>query len=366
MGVEVREVIGQAPIVNIVARVRGAQPGRRLVMNGHLDTGPVVDASAWSTPPFAGAIRDGKLFGPGSADMKAGIAAFVFVLGALARVRDDLAGEVVLALVGDEGTGGHWGTRYVLANVPEASGDAMLSTDVGSPTVARFGEKGFLWLELTAAGRGTGAASKHLGVNAVERLIAAIERMRALERRGDVPADIVDAVRAASGTLGEAEAEALLQIGVSTGTIAGGSKANLVPDRASAQIDIRFPPGETLAGITERAERTIADLPGVSLRVLEGSDPTWTPPEAELVQTLLRNAASVTGRAPALAPRLGFSDARLYRERGMAAIVYGAAAHNSAGVDDHVELADLVTIHQVHALTAFDYLARRRSPRIQA
>jgi succinyl-diaminopimelate desuccinylase len=356
-GVEIREILPHGAFASVVAIVRGPRPGRRLVMNGHLDTGPVAAANAWTVPPFGGVIRDGNLYGPGSADMKAGVAALVFALRALARAREHLAGEAVLTLVGDEGGGGRWGTRWLLDNLPEATGDALLSADVGSPAVARFGEKGFVWLELTASGRATGAASKHLGANAVDRLVDALARLRALEGPGAAPPEIVAAVRDAAATVGEAEAAAILNIGVSAGLIAGGRKANMVPDRATAEVDIRFPPGERLAAIIERAERAVADVPGVGLRMLEGSDPTWTSPGAEIVRLLAGHAAGVTGRAPALAPRLGFSDSRLFRERGMDAVVYGAAARNSAGADDHVALADLEVIHRVHALTALDYLA---------
>ncbi|MFI4988968.1 MAG: M20/M25/M40 family metallo-hydrolase, partial [Alphaproteobacteria bacterium] len=132
-------VTARPPIVNLVARLAFARPGRRLVFNGHLDTFPIGDARQWSAPPLAGLVRDGRIYGRGASDMKAGLAAAVLAALLLAD-EEDLAGELVLALAGDEETGGTWGTRYLLDQRPETLGDAMLRGDAGPPHVVRFGE----------------------------------------------------------------------------------------------------------------------------------------------------------------------------------------------------------------------------------
>ena len=95
--------------------------------------------------------------------MKAGIAASVMAFELLAGCREAWNGEVVLALVGDEETGGVWGTQYLLANIEEAVGDAMINGDAGSPLVARIGEKGNLWIKVCATGVPNHGAHVHLG-----------------------------------------------------------------------------------------------------------------------------------------------------------------------------------------------------------
>ncbi|MGE3680002.1 MAG: M20/M25/M40 family metallo-hydrolase, partial [Burkholderiales bacterium] len=132
-GMEVRRVIGREPAVNLIARLAGGRPGRRLLFNGHLDTFPAGDAAAWTGSPFSARIDSGRLYGRGACDMKAGLAAALMAAKLLAADRALLAGELVLTFVSDEETGGTWGTQYVLANVPEARGDAMISADAGSP-----------------------------------------------------------------------------------------------------------------------------------------------------------------------------------------------------------------------------------------
>ena len=103
--------------------------------------------------------------------MKAGVAALVLVFVTLAEFRDAWSGDLVLTLVGDEETGGRWGTQYLLANVEEAVGDAMLNADTGSPLVVRVGEKGDVWVSLGATGVANHAAHAHLGRDAVDVLV---------------------------------------------------------------------------------------------------------------------------------------------------------------------------------------------------
>jgi succinyl-diaminopimelate desuccinylase len=95
--IEVQRLTSVAPVVNLVARLDGGLPGRRLILNGHLDTYPIGIAASWSDDPLSGAIRDGRLYGRGSADMKGGIAALVFVMKIFAEHLRPFPGELVLA-----------------------------------------------------------------------------------------------------------------------------------------------------------------------------------------------------------------------------------------------------------------------------
>ena len=164
-GIEVERYASAPHIHNLVARVRGGPPGRRLILNGHLDTFSLGDASAWSTNP-KGEERDGRVYGLGVSDMKGGLAASLFALRMLAATRGSWKGEAVLTFGGDEETMGELGTQFLLDNVPHARGDAALCADVGSPSVVRIGEKGLLWLKLRARGQSAHAAHVHRGRSA--------------------------------------------------------------------------------------------------------------------------------------------------------------------------------------------------------
>src|SRR5712671_2239679 len=168
-------------IVSIVARIRAAQPGRRLIFNGHLDTFPVGEHLGWTVPPLGGLVRDGRIYGRGVSDMKAGVACSIMAASLLAEHRDAWSGEIVLTLAGDEENMGSLGTGWMLEHVPHAKGDANICGDVGSPRVVRFGEKGLMWVEVEATGSPALGAHVHRGVNAIDRLRVALDRLKDLE-----------------------------------------------------------------------------------------------------------------------------------------------------------------------------------------
>ncbi len=360
-GIATRQVTARPPAVNLIARIAGRSPGRRLVINGHLDTFPIGDAGRWTMPPLGGASEEGRIYGRGAADMKAGLAAAILAARLLARHRDAWSGELVLTLVGDEETGGKWGTQHLLKSEPEAAGDFMLSADAGSPQVVRIGEKGQIWLEISAEGKANHGAHVHLGVNAIERLMAALERLAALR---DLPCPIPDAVRAvmaaaqmvSEAVSGAGEAHTLAHVTLNIGRIEGGSAVNIIPDAARALCDVRIPPGLAVADIEREVGRLIGGLPGIAHRVLSATEATVTDPDHECVRLAIANAASVVPGGAVVNMRVGFSDARFYRLHGVPSIVYGPTPHNMGGPDEHVTIDDLFAVFYVHAMTAFDFL----------
>ena len=237
-GIDCRRITARAPAVNLVARLSGRGEGRRLVFNGHLDTFP-VSGGDWSDDPLGGVLRDGRIYGRGACDMKAGVAASVLAFLTLAEFRDAWSGEAVLALVGDEETGGTWGTQYLLANVEEARGDAMLNGDAGSPRVVRIGEKGNLWVEIASGGVANHGAHPHLGRNAVETLIEALAPVQALagievSLPESLARTITEAAPVSEPLSGAGEAHTLRDVTVNLGRIEGGTGVNTIPDRALA------------------------------------------------------------------------------------------------------------------------------------
>jgi succinyl-diaminopimelate desuccinylase len=347
-------------IVNLVARVRGARAGRRIVFNGHLDTYPLGDRDAWTTDP-AGELRDGRLFGRGAADMKGGIACSMVALSLLAAHRSLWGGEAVLTLAGDEESMGALGTKFLIDNVPHAVGDAVIVGDAGSPQVLRFGEKGFLWIEIEATGRAAHGAHVHLGVNAVDRLRDALDALKDISvLQPDAPAAVTAAIAAAKpvseALCGIGESDVLSSVTVNVARFDGGTLPNLVPASALAAVDIRLPVGVSAAVARAALHAALDGLEGISWRVQRCVEPNFTEPRAEIVQRCASAAAEVLGAQPAINMRVGASDARLYRAAGCPAVVYGPTPYNMGGPDEFVLLDELATVTRVHALTALDFL----------
>jgi acetylornithine deacetylase/succinyl-diaminopimelate desuccinylase-like protein len=361
-GAEVEEVAADPAVVNVVARVRGHAPGRRLVFSGHLDTFPAGDAAAWTVEPFGGVARDGRLYGRGVSDMKGGIACSLLAAELLAACPEAWRGELVVALAGDEETMGTLGTAHLLDTVPHVRGDAMICGDAGSPHVLRFGEKGFLWLEVAAAGKAAHGAHVHLGENAIERLLEATRRLLTLrELRIQAPAAVAAAMRearaASEAISGAGESGTLATITVNCGAIQGGTSPNLVPARAEARFDIRLPVGVTTAEVEAAIAGLLAPLDGVRYHVFRRVEPNWTPPDHEVIRLLQECGREVLGRRPVVNMRVGASDSRLYRARGLAAVVCGPTPHNMGGPDEHVVVDDLAAVAAMHTLAAFDFLS---------
>ena len=358
-GAEVEVHAASDEIHNVVARVRGARPGGRVIFNGHMDTYPVGDTSTWAMDP-RGEVGDGRLYGRGAADMKGGIAASIAALAGLAESRDHWCGEAVLTLAGDEETMGPLGTKWLMDHVPHATGDWVIIGDAGSPRVLRFGEKGFLWVEIDASGRPAHGAHVHLGDNALERLMTALARVQTLR---NIPVDAPEAVRQAiddsrlisEPSAGEGEGDVLGKVTVNIGRLAGGTSTNLVPVLATAGVDIRLPVGVTTS-VAERKLAEALDLPGIEYRILRRFEPNYTDPTAALVRRCAAVAEEVLGDKVAVNMRVGGSDARWFRMANMPTVVYGPTPHGMGGPDEWVEVADLDRVARVHALTAFDLL----------
>jgi succinyl-diaminopimelate desuccinylase len=349
-------------IRNLVAVVDSGCPGHRLCFNGHLDTFPIGEDLGWTVPPLGGVVADGRLYGRGVSDMKGGIAASVMAAAALAKYRDAWSGQIVVTLAGDEETMGSLGSRWLLEHVRDARADAMLSGDVGSPLVVRFGEKGLVWVNIEASGKPAHGAHVQKGVNAIDRLRAALDELKSLERLPvDAPPAVTAAIAAASRVSeelsGEGESDTLQRVTVNIGIVAGGTSPNLIPASARAQVDIRLPMGVTTDSVEEQLSLRLGSLDGVSWEIANRWEPSYTPPDHEIVRRTLQAASEILGRRPMASMRVGASDARIYRMFGIPSAVFGCTPFNMGGPDEHVLIDELVAVAQVHALTGLDFLS---------
>ncbi len=360
-GIEV-EVIEPAPRVkSLIGRIRANRPGRRLIFNGHLDTFPLLENLPWTVPPLGGVLKDGKLYGRGVCDMKGGMACSLLAAQLLAENRDAWSGEIVLTLAGDEENMGSLGTGWMMEHVPHAKGDANICGDVGSPKVVRFGEKGLMWVEVEATGAPAHGAHVHRGTNAIDRLRVALDRLKDLEalpfQAPPVVTQAIAKAKAISEPLsGVGESEVLQRVTVNIGTIAGGTSPNLVPTHAIARADIRLPVGITTDVLVAKLDEWLAPLEGVSWRAIRRFEPSFTPPDDEIVVRTAKVAAEVLGTAHAVNMRVGGSDSRWYRPAGVPTVVLGLTPFNMGGADEYVLVDELLAVAKIHTLTAFDFL----------
>ncbi|MGW7055272.1 M20/M25/M40 family metallo-hydrolase [Streptomyces sp. NPDC054887] len=275
---------------NVVARITGTDPSAdALLVHGHLDVVPAEPAD-WSVHPFSGEVRDGVIWGRGAIDMKNMDAMVLAVVRAWARNGTRPRRDIVLAFTADEEASAVDGSGFLAADHPdlfegctEGIGESGAYTFHAGPGMEIYpiaaGERGTGWVRLTGVGT-AGHGSKVNRDNAVSRLAAAVARIGAHEwpvrltptvRAGlaelaalhgldapdfDAPDFDVDALL---NKLGPAAAlvEATVRAGANPTMLDAGYKVNVIPGRATAYVDGRFPPGGE-----EEFRRTLDRLTG--------------------------------------------------------------------------------------------------------
>lgn len=323
---------------SVVARVRRGG-GRRLVLNGHLDT---VGVAGMTVPPFGAEIRDGRLYGRGACDMKAGIAAL------LAAARDavregSFRGELIVALVADE-EHASLGMQAVLDEGLKADA-AVVCEPTGLAVMPA--NKGFVWLDVSFRGRAAHGSRPDRGVDAIRhagRFLAAL--------------DEIDAALTA------APAHPLLGHGsLHAGTIQGGTAPSIYPASCDLVLERRTLPGEDPAGVVAAIQAVLdrlrAEVPGFDATLTPGlaRPATEVPVDAPIVQALLA-ALAETGQPQVVAGMTAWVDAALLNEAGIPAVCFGPGSIEDAhSADESVPIAEIHAAHAVLRALIRGYLA---------
>jgi acetylornithine deacetylase len=234
-GIEVweQEVFPGRP--NVIARLPGRNPSRRVILEAHTDT---VSVQGMSIPPFEPTISEGRMYGRGSCDTKAGLAAMMHAVASLHEDGIQPPFEVWLAAVVDE----EFSYRGVVKLCEGLTGDAAL---VAEPTGLRavIASKGVLRWRLVVRGKAAHSGKPHLGVNAITHM-----------------ARVILAIEEDHQRLAEKEHPLLGPATANVGVIHGGVQVNSVPDTCTIEIDRRLLPGETINGVLARYQSLLDAL----------------------------------------------------------------------------------------------------------
>jgi len=345
---------------NIVSRIEFKKPGRNLILNGHIDVFPVGDSAGWKYDPWSGMLVDGRIYGRGACDMKAGTTASIYTFAILHELRDELSGSVTLTVVSDEESGGRLGSGWLVDNVPEVRGDCCLNGEPSSPYTLRFGEKGILWLKVTIRAPGAHGAYTHLSPNPIKTAAKVITDLESLkEIPVPYPADLVKAIsegrQEAERALGLGGADVMSRVSVNIGVIHGGLKVNMIPRDCMFELDLRIPPGLSKEDIMPHVERIVARHPGTEVEEIRYDGPLWSPPGGEMAE-LIRGNARLLGIDPKPIISLGGSDLKFWRDAGIPSYYYGPTNHGMGTIDEYVEVQELLHLTKVHLLSAYEYL----------
>jgi succinyl-diaminopimelate desuccinylase len=296
---------------SVIARAGGSDARPPLCLTGHLDVVP-LGARAWTKDPFAGETDGDRLYGRGTSDMKAGVAAMLAAGRAFAGKLAGTPGLVLVLTAGEEG--GCIGSEH-LARLPDLMGKAGAIV-VGEPTsnYPLVGHKGSVKFYAQFRGVSAHGSMPHLGVNAVYKAARAVAKLEGFDF-GIAPHPVMGAPT------------------LNVGTFEGGAGVNLVPDAARIGVDVRTVPGMDHAALLARLKSLMGEE--AELEVFSDLPAVWTEPDKEWVRRVFEICRPVLGEAPEprTAPYMTDAANLLKVYRGAPAIVLGpgeaAMAHQT-------------------------------------
>jgi len=351
------------PRINVVGTRRGG-PGPVVHLNGHIDVVPAGDG--WTVDPFGGLVKDGKIFGRGVCDMKAGIAASVFAVEAIARAGLTLPGTVEISGTADEESGGFAGVAYLAetGRIRKGRTDFVIIPEPLNVDRICVGHRGVYWFEVTARGRMGHGSMPFLGVSAIDgmgRLLQAVREtlMPALASRRTAVPVVPAGARHATININ----------GIEGGQPVDGIQTPCIADLCRAVFDRRFLIEEGFDAARQEIEALVAQVAAQTadvrfgLRDLMVVHPTRTPDDSPVIGSLERSIRRVLGKSAELIASPGTYDHKhVARIAGVPhCVAYGPGELEQAHQpDEHCRIDDLVNATKVIALATLDLMGGGR------
>jgi acetylornithine deacetylase/succinyl-diaminopimelate desuccinylase-like protein len=380
------ELLGPEPgRTSLLARLRGEAEGPTLCLLGHVDT-VKADPGDWSFDPWAGDVVDGEVRGRGAQDMKGQVASEAAAAIALGRAGWRPAhGELLIAAVADEETGGYLGARWLCAEHPDKLAPDYVLNEGGGiafelegnryyPLCA--GEKGVMRFKLRTRGRAGHASVPGLGDNALLKLaplistltdqppleanpegVAFLGTLDGSDLDGAGPEELQAALGRLAGRSPELAAflaEPMLRVTMTPTLVSASDKANVIPAQAEVLVDCRVPPGLDQDHVARLVDELLSEpeLPEHEVEFTErdvGNRSEPSGPLAEAIDSWIERADPGARAVPIAMP--AFSDSNLFRAAFPDATVYGfcpqrgmmlaEAAQLMHGADERVKADDV-------------------------
>jgi acetylornithine deacetylase len=336
---------------NIVATWKGTSGGRSILLNGHTDVIPVGNGEGWSDDPWSAKIKDGRIYGRGSCDMKSGVASHILAVEFLKAAGIKLKGDVLINIVIDEEVSGHGTLDTVIRGY---TADAGISGET-SELAVQPACIGRIWFEIEIQGKPAGIQRRYQGVSGIElgykitKAVEALEAKRLATVKHPLYPKPIDALPCMIGAFHAGSfpssfpATCLLKGSMATvpGEDHEGVKRSLVEAVAAAAAADPWmkdhPPKVRFVGYDAQASEIPADHP--------------------IVATVAKNYTEVTGRPPEISGRQGAADTRFLNLYGKTpTVIFGpgstAVMHSD---DEYVSIEDYLTAIKVMALSLYDW-----------
>ena len=345
---------GMESITNLIVRRRFGEGGPTIALNAHGDVVP--PGEGWSHDPYGATIDNGKMYGRATAVSKRDFGTFTFALRALEAVAKPKHGAIELHFTYDEEFGGELGPGWLLQK-GLTQPDLMIAAGFSYEVVTAH--NGCLQMEVTVHGKMAHAAVPHTGIDALQGAVAIMNKLYAENRRYQGISSRVPGIK-----------HPYLNIG----RIEGGTNTNVMPGKVVFKLDRRMIPEENPADVEALIRQVIADAvdgfnagrPDEGIRVdikrlLLANAMTPLPGNAPLVDAIQKHGEALFGDKPPAVGTPLYTDVRLYVERGIPGVIYGAGPRtvlesHAKRNDERVDLQDLRRATKVIARALADLL----------
>ncbi len=334
---------------NLVATLKGVGGGRSLLLNGHTDVIPVGDG--WRDDPWSATVRDGRIYGRGSADMKSGVASHIVAVELIKATGLKLKGDVLINVVVDEEVSGHGTLDTVIRGYRADAGISGETSDLAVQPACI----GRIWFEIAIAGKAAGIQKRYEGISGIDlgnQIVKAVQDLEA-KRVATVSHPLYP--------------NALDALPCMIGAFSAGNYPSSFPESCLLKGSIGTVPGEDHEGVKQSLVDQVAraaasdpwmkDHPPIVRFVGYDAQASEIPQDHPVVQTLINSYREVVGRAPEVSGRQGAADTRFLNEYGdTPTVIFGPGSTSVMhATDEYVAVDDYVTAIKVLALSICDW-----------
>ena len=326
---------------NLYADFHGSDRSRSLMFNGHIDTMPPGDVNEWLTPPHVATVRDGKLYGLGSADMKAGLMAGILSVKLLKDAGIELPCNVKITSVVDEEGGGN-GSIQGAMNGQTADGIVVCEPTSSELVTAHMG---FVFFKVEIEGKANHAGEKRLGVSAIDKAIKLIRGLEEMEH----------------AWLLNYKHPLLPPPSLNVGTIHGGTAGSTVPGNCYFEVCVHYLPGlMSYETVYEEFTNVVNDIARSDvwmrdhmpvITMYQSGGACEEDVDAPLVQAMKEAYKAAVGREPKVVGTPAGDDCRIWKNiAGAQVIQYGPGNEEQChSVNEYVEIEEFYKAILVYA-----------------
>jgi acetylornithine deacetylase len=336
---------------NIVATLKGTGGGRSLLLNGHTDVIPVGNGEGWSDNPWSALIKNGRIYGRGSCDMKSGVASHVLAVQYLKELGLTPKGDVMINIVIDEEVSGHGTLDTVIRGYKADAGISGETSDLFVQPACI----GRIWFEIEVQGKPAGIQKRYEGISGIalgNKIVQAVQELED-ERVATVRHPLYP--------------NPLDSLPCIIGSFEAGNYPSAFPATALLKGSIGTVPGEDHEGVKQSLVKKIAeaaakdpwmkDHPPVVRFVGYDAEASEIPQNHPIVDIVCRTYTEVSGKKPTISGRQGAADTRFLNSYGETPTVIfgpGSTAIMHAN-DEYVSIDDYLTAIKVMALSIHDW-----------